>query len=56
MDPQQRICLEVCHKALELSGYSSGADAGLCSVFIGSRRSTWQADVPTLPPLLLTPC
>uniref|UniRef100_UPI0036DDB427 beta-ketoacyl synthase N-terminal-like domain-containing protein n=1 Tax=Photorhabdus sp. RM322S TaxID=3342825 RepID=UPI0036DDB427 len=48
MDPQQRICLEVCHEALELSGYASGADAGLCSVFVGSRQSTWHANVPTL--------
>ncbi|EQB99849.1 beta-ketoacyl synthase N-terminal-like domain-containing protein [Photorhabdus temperata] len=48
MDPQQRICLEVCHEALELSGYSSGADAGLCSVFVGSRQSTWHANVPIL--------
>ncbi|WP_445496523.1 beta-ketoacyl synthase N-terminal-like domain-containing protein [Photorhabdus sp. SF281] len=48
MDPQQRICLEVCHEALERSGYSSGADAGLCSVFVGSRQSTWHANVPTL--------
>ncbi|WP_242688523.1 beta-ketoacyl synthase N-terminal-like domain-containing protein [Photorhabdus tasmaniensis] len=46
MDPQQRICLEVCHEALELSGYSNGADAGLCSVFVGSRQSTWHANVP----------
>ncbi|MCT8350880.1 MULTISPECIES: beta-ketoacyl synthase N-terminal-like domain-containing protein [Photorhabdus] len=47
MDPQQRICLEVCHEALELSGYSSGADAGICSVFVGSRQSTWQTDIST---------
>ncbi|MDE9448314.1 hypothetical protein KKJ04_23160, partial [Xenorhabdus bovienii] len=47
MDPQQRISLEVCHEALELSGYSSGTDTGLCSVFVGTRRSTWHANVST---------
>ncbi len=42
MDPQQRVFLEVCHEALERGGYGSGGDAGIASVFVGTRKSSWE--------------
>ncbi|WP_213992199.1 polyketide synthase [Sodalis sp. dw_96] len=46
MDPQQRIFLEVCHAALESGGYGRGSDAGIASVFAGSRKSGWEPYLP----------
>ncbi|QWA13525.1 polyketide synthase [Sodalis ligni] len=46
MDPQQRIFLEVCHEALESGGYGRGSDAGIASVFAGTRKSGWEPYMP----------
>ncbi|XBS67977.1 beta-ketoacyl synthase N-terminal-like domain-containing protein [Acerihabitans sp. KWT182] len=46
MDPQQRIFLEVCHEALEAGGYGRGSDAGIASIFAGTRRSGWEPYLP----------
>ncbi|AQU69570.1 non-ribosomal peptide synthetase [Streptomyces niveus] len=42
MDPQQRIFLEICHEAMERSGYGPGTFDGPVGIVAGTRRSGYQ--------------
>ncbi|SEG86427.1 Acyl transferase domain-containing protein [Thermomonospora echinospora] len=43
MDPQQRLFLETCWRALEQAGHGGGRGAGAVGVFAGAAQSAYQA-------------